>query len=315
MKISNNAGQPKIHDTAPKQVQQKNQNAALAAKAASANIAKPGPVGKPLAPAPSMPSLLAALGLQPDKLSASIVSFARFFSLPLKPHLMASIRQNVFAGQAFDGSSPEIAAKNKEALALAAAAAAAKGLELKAEALEIFARGIDPDWQGRQKHKRKGEEKNIQKEDILSGHCLGKKLSEFIENTVLLKIMNRIPGKNGKKWVIIPFKFNNSGQEFNVSMRILIDENNLSKSQLAVDIAENDEAGKRWLFLLDEAKTKLIVHVQPKIEGKKALSFTKKLSGMLEIPTECISIRTFADSFPFESGNSNKLLHKIDESV
>ncbi len=36
-------------------------------------------------------------GLPADKISSSIISFARFFSLPLKPELMAAIRRQVFA--------------------------------------------------------------------------------------------------------------------------------------------------------------------------------------------------------------------------
>ncbi|MCL2193748.1 MAG: hypothetical protein FWB78_10170, partial [Treponema sp.] len=52
----------------------------------------------PSSPAPhSVHTLIAAAGLPADRLSASIVSFARFFSLPIKPELMAAIRQQVFS--------------------------------------------------------------------------------------------------------------------------------------------------------------------------------------------------------------------------
>ena len=52
-------------------------------------------------------SLASASGLPADKLSASIISFARFFSLPLKPNILAAIRR-----QAFLPESPKPAAGN-----------------------------------------------------------------------------------------------------------------------------------------------------------------------------------------------------------
>ena len=44
----------------------------------------------------SVLSLINSLKLPPDKLSASIVSFARFFSLPLKTEQLAEIRRQAF---------------------------------------------------------------------------------------------------------------------------------------------------------------------------------------------------------------------------
>ncbi|MCL2265783.1 MAG: hypothetical protein FWC22_07050, partial [Treponema sp.] len=55
---------------------------------------------KPAAPSAgirSAVSLAAASGLPPDKLSASIVTFAKFFSLPLKPQVLADIRRQALS--------------------------------------------------------------------------------------------------------------------------------------------------------------------------------------------------------------------------
>ena len=313
MQINNIANWQKIYE-------QKSQAAVPAA-----NLAKPGPAVSPAARTPtaprSMPAMIAASGLPADRLSASIISFARFFSLPIKPQLMASIRRQVFAKA---GQNPEIAAKNREALALAATAAAGKGLELKAEGLENFAKGIDPHWQGRQKQKKgsgqneKNDGKEIQKADIVSGALLGKKLIELMEKEPLFKILNRIPCKNGKKWVVLPFKIDDSGREFNVSLRILVDTAHHSSKarhacRMAVDISENNKFDKRWLFLLDEAKTKLTMFIQPFFNEKKIFSFANKISHLLEIPVERISVKLYTESFPEEV--LHDLLHIVDESV
>ena len=81
----------------------------------------------------SLSGLLSSLKLPQDGLSRSIVAFARFFSLPLEPKFLNTLRQTALhqAGTA------------REAAALGAAAAADKGLKLGDKALSDYAAAIE----------------------------------------------------------------------------------------------------------------------------------------------------------------------------
>jgi len=118
----------------------------------------------------SAASLSAALGLPQDKLSSTIISFARFFSLPLKPQLLANLRRYALAppSQTANQSSATVNAdaaktvpananaagdanasltteKTRQALSLSAAAAESKGIELTPKGLESYAEAVDPE--------------------------------------------------------------------------------------------------------------------------------------------------------------------------
>jgi len=127
--------------------------AAQAAKPAANAVSKMPPSAPQQAAMRSVSSLILAAGLPQDKLSASIVSFARFFSLPLKPEVLKHIRQQAFT---MTPNAPPVAAgedaaeagtvfKNREALSLAASAAEGKGVELHTKSLETYAQAIDPE--------------------------------------------------------------------------------------------------------------------------------------------------------------------------
>jgi hypothetical protein len=311
------------------------------------------------APSRSVSSLVSAAGLPQDKLSASIVSFARFFSLPLKPEMLAEIRRHAFASpsaarQAAEtqGASPPdavkhaadenvsdagAAAKNRQALSLAAAAAESKGAELESEALEKFAEAIDPDWRRRQDGERQRRNKNRggKKEENApskTAPVTAAGLKELVlqtalqtpfataEENSLLEIMNRLPGKNGQRWIVLPFNFCEDGREFNVSMRILLEPQRISGNAvcMALDISESGESERRWLFMLESAKDRamrLTVCVQPELSLNSHDDFTRDLSCILDIPIRRISVKDFPDDFPCESGRGSELLCAIDEAV
>jgi len=202
--------------------------------------AKPSVV-PPAVAARSVPALIAAAGLPMDKLSASIVSFARFFSLPLKPELMAAMRRQALAPSAMapatvapptaEGASDlEIVAKNREALSLAATVAESKGLELDPKGLEQFAEAIDPDWQKRQdpdERNRKRQRDNsdeqekentVPKTGPLSASGVKEMALSAAEKNPLLAVLNKLPGKNAQRWMAFPFSFNENGREYKVSL-------------------------------------------------------------------------------------------------
>jgi hypothetical protein len=280
----------------------------LLAKASAAPSAKP------------LLSMLSAAGLPADKLSAGIVSFARFFSLPLKPDLMASIRRQSL--------SPETSTPGRETLSLAAAAAESKGVELRPKGLEWFAEAIDPDWRRQnpeerdrreRRHKKPGQENPAPKTGPLSAVGLKKMALESAEK-YSTAILNRLPGKNGQRWMVFPFSFCESGREFKVSLRILLDD----VACMALDIAEiaasreADETSRRWLFVMNPVKgscSKLSVYLQPELPPKAVESFVGELARIMEMPPGHISVKKWTESFPCESGGEDNLLRSINEAV
>jgi len=292
----------------------------------------------------SISSLISAAGLPADKLSASIISFARFFSLPLKPELLKNIRQQAFEA-APNASLPEptpaeeegepksgLVFKNREALSLAAAAAEGKGVELQPKGLEAYAQAVDPDWrrqdgeQGEQRGKRKREDSEkgevpLQKTGAISAASVEKMALEGAGKEPLLEILNRLPGKDGKRWVVLPFGFSENGREFKVSLRILlVAGKTLNRADcMALDIAvrdiiENGKTEKRMLFVLEPAN-RLSVCLKPEISKKEQAELARELSALLEIAPGRIFIKEKTDAFPFEADFGNDLLRSIDEAV
>jgi hypothetical protein len=315
----------------------------------------------------SAASLAASAGLPADKLSSSIVLFARFFSLPLKPRLLADIRRQAFLPaqqspaqqgvhtnsviskpyQNTGGNSPVsldalksfVNAKGREALSLAAAAAESKGVELQPKGLESYAEAVDPDRQ--QKHdgerRRRNRSKNEQAEKAslktgsVTAESLKKMAFECMEKDPLLDILNRLPGKNGQRWIVLPFDFIKDGKEFKVSMRILLNDGNLSgcAAYMALDIRMRDaeqeiksekdtiNADQKWLFVMEAAGNqimKLSLYLMSEFQKRAQSQLKKELSQLLEIPFERISIKSSTEAFPHEV-SWNESFSQVDEAV
>jgi hypothetical protein len=287
----------------------------------------------------SASALIAAAGLPVDKLSASIISFSRFFSLPLKPELMAAMRHQTLAhpsaaANAAAENAPDsiLAAKSREALSLAVAAAESKGVELHPKGLEAFAEAIDPDWQKRQDpdgHGQRGRQNNNrhqQEEENapnITAASLKQMALESAEKNPLLAILNQLPGKNCRRWIVLPFSFDEGGREFKVSLRILLEADQspnhtacMAAACVALDIAE---AERHWLFALESANglpaKRLAVYLQPELPPEAHAPFARELSELMQIPLERISIRNRAESFPCESGGADDLLRSVNEAV
>jgi hypothetical protein len=295
------------------------QSTTQAAKSAAGAVPKTPSAVAPKAAVRSVSSLVSAAGLPVDKLSASIISFARFFSLPLKPEMLKHIRQQAF--EASPNASKD--SVHRESLSLAAAAAEGKGAELNPKGLETYARAVDPDWrrqddgQGDKSGKRKREnnekeEAPLQKTAAISAADLEKMALEGAGKDPLLAILNRLPEKDGKRWIVLPFDFSDNGREFKVSLRILLESGKTANRAdcMALDIA----ADKRQLFVLEPAN-RLSVYLQYEISKKEQAELVRELSALLEIAPERIFIKTKTEAFPFEADFGNDLLRSIDEAV
>jgi hypothetical protein len=294
----------------------------------------------------SFSSLISATGLPSDKLSASIISFARFFSLPLKPELLKHIRQQAFTTTPYAASSsPAMAAenseleagtvfKNREAFSLAASAAEGKGVELQPKGLETYAQAIDPELRKKQDGGQHGqrkkndddndndsEEVSSQKAAAIRAGSLEKMALEGIERNPLLKILNRLPEKDGKRWIVLPFDFSDNDREFKASLRILLETGKTENRAccMALDIvirsiSESGKAEKQRLFVLEPAN-RLSVFFQPEITPVQQTALVRELSALLEIAPDRIFIKTKKESFPFEAEYGDNLLRSIDEAV
>jgi len=306
----------------------------------------------------SAASLAAAAGLPSNKLSASIVSFARFFSLPLKPELLADIRRQALAPQlpaqttqtanpaALSDSAPALKSfadvKTREVFSLAAAAAESKGTELTAKGLEsyaeAFAEAVDPDLQRRRKNddeqrKRRDKDQNEQTNIITAGG-IKKMALENAEKNPVLDILNKLPGKNGQRWIVLPFDFCEGDREYFVSMRILTEESHTKAQRhggfnynnvifmvldVASELMEHGSGVKRErnLFVFESSNEKITgisVYLQSKLSLKKESIIKNELSQLLEIQSERIFIKTSDEAFPFEAefgGTSTS----VDEAV
>jgi hypothetical protein len=347
----------------------------------------------------SAASIAAALGLPQDKLSSSIISFARFFSLPLKSQLLADLRRQAFAppaqtanqssatkvaatkaatvnasvaksflantNAAGDATSSLTAEKTRYALSLSAAAAESKGLELSPKGLESYAQAVDPDSRRQneeRQHRRRNREQDEQTEKVSSkteavkkpqggensslqlftADSLKKMFFEYAEQNQLLEIINSLPCKNGQRWIVFPFDFVEDGKKYNVSMRVLLDEeHSLNRAVcMALDIIENEniepdandcarsrargerssgEANneRRWLFVMESANDKpmkVSVYIQDELSQKSHLKFKHELSNLFKIPIDHINIKNRTEPFPYEASFAESF-PAVDEAV
>ena len=325
-----------VHDKAPETTARNAEARKIAVKQSSAQTLKQ-PAGNALKTLLSahQKEAMRSAGLPADKLSASILSFARFFSLPLKPEILKHIRQQAFtmtpnavpSGDSEDGSPPErTVLRYRSALSLAVSSAEGKGVELQTKGLETYVKALDPESRrdGEQDNRRGQRKKNDDENDseassrktsVISAASLEKTALELAEKNPLLAILNRLPGKDGKRWVVLPFDFCDNGREYKVSLRILLETGKTVNRAdcMALDIAVCGST-KRQLFVFEPAN-RLSVFIQPEITPDQQAVLVRELSALLEIAPERIFIKTKTESFPFEAECGDGLFDSIDEAV
>ena len=293
-----------------------------------------------------------ALGLPADRLSASIISFARFFSLQLEPALLTKIRLQALSAeqdsQTREKTGPQseaLSLKNREALSLAGLAAASKGVELTGEGLKNYAAAldtapIDPDQEqnpgqntGEHDSRRcKNEDANKRENKNSGASEIDLKISELkaricyqAEENPLLEALNRLPGKNGQRWLVLPFNCNDQGEAYRLCLKVLLEQGNapsslnaagFTASLMALEI-NNSTGNQRMLFIInsDNGKNLRLRVCVDHLESSKAKSLVSEISGNLNIAPESIIIDNFNNSFPFEAENQEKVLLSINKEV
>lgn len=277
----------------------------------------------------SSASLAVSAGLPSDKLSASIISTARFFSLPLKPQFLAAVRRQAFSADVKQTENSQAGikqpvshndTKNKRAFVLAACAAESKSAELLPKGLEAYAEAVDPGWKKRheeekQRDKNKNEESSALKHASVNPSDLKQLALDSSEKNPLLYMLNRLPGKNGQRWLVLPFDFSQDGKHLRVSLRILLDSKNADRAvMLAVDIQpENDQ---RNLFILESINDKpsmLTVCLPSESMPASESKIKKELSKKFNIPQDKIFFKLLSDDFFCETEQDDFLV--FDKTV
>jgi hypothetical protein len=239
-----------------------------------------------------------SLGLPRDALSSSLLSLAKFFSLPLDAKLILRLRREALAAgpaqtaQEKDPEKPDppLAAPLRSA-ALAAAAAAGKGVELSPEALGRYAAALaaygrdgkapeeDPETEtGTERENPPGDGGAPRFSEPRWGGDLAEEIEERFP---LLGVLNRIPGKNGRRWITLPFSFESGGVDFKVSLRIVLaDANGIpwKAERMALDVTT---PGRRWSFMLenggDRAFARAVFGAQPLLKKQAERSLRELL--------------------------------------
>jgi len=168
----------------------------------------------------------ANMGFPKDVLSVALLVFARYFSVSLSPALLKTLRREILASG--KSSSPETQAEKTalEAEALSALIALDKGVELSPQTLEHYARFLSlPDKNpGRQDGKENRDldrDRDREREESLSAEELRILSEEQEQNDGALAFLNRLPGRNGQRWLVFPFIVKIKGIEFQVFLRLL----------------------------------------------------------------------------------------------
>jgi hypothetical protein len=243
-----------------------------------------------------------------------------------------------------DSTSSLATEKTRHALSLSAAATESKGVELTLKGLESYAQAVDPDSRRQDeesKRKRRSREQDEQTEKTslkteavkksqhgenfspqpFTADSLKKMFLEYTEQNPLIEILNRLPCKNGQRWIVFPFDFIENNKNYNVSMRVLLDEEkSINRAVcMALDIIESAEANleRRWLFVtesVNDKPMKVSVYLKDEPSTKNQSKYKRELSNLFKIPQEHINIKNRTEPFPYEASFADNF-SLVDEAV
>ncbi|MDR2144434.1 MAG: hypothetical protein LBP29_08700, partial [Treponema sp.] len=158
------------------------------------------------------------------------------------------------------------------------------------------------------------------KEKALTAEDIKQKVTAVLEKGPVPDFINRIPGKDGRRWLVVPFSFSGEGIDLRASFRILLPDpagKGNGAGTFAADIAvfREKKLSRRWFFMLEgksgkEFKAqKAEFSVFPPVSGRK--TFIAEFAKMFGLSDDKILLKRenkFSDS-------RNDLLRTIDEEV
>jgi hypothetical protein len=260
----------------------------------------------------------------PDSWSASILSFAKFFSLPLEGDLVARIRRQVLDAEApapdtpaGEGTARAEGSEFREALSLAALAALAKGLELSPKALVEYARALlrEPESPGTED----GTEEEEATAPLPFSRAPRETLKDLLKARVLaaqgplLSLLNKAPDKGGRRWIVLPFSLDRC---LACCLRILLVPQAgpmaYRAERMNLDIHGGEEPGS-WSFQLwDTPRLEVFCHPAPAPSGTEALE--EELRALLDFPPDSVRVR--GGEFPaFAEDSRDRSLPSVNKEV
>ena len=284
----------------------------------------------------------AALKLPLDTLTLTLFAFSRFFSLPPGQALFETLRREVLAlfkasPSAVFSSSPKTAVEKTalEARVLAALAAFDKGVALRPEALERYARFFEPplfagNGEGGEKGAMQtsggeGGGRRSDKEALPQPEEVKAAAEDEAGDDGLLDFLNSIPGKNGQYWNVFPFRIIIKGIELKIFLRILKEGQFVSggNERIIVDIAAPQ---KQYRCFLKNSGGRLgaDIRVYPELPAGALKSLAKKARRILgegSAPAgnwrgfQEIRVRNGEDSPSWAEDLSAECLPSIDSEV
>jgi len=169
-----------------------------------------------------------ALGFPQDTLSITLVAFLRFFSISPDPLSFKTLRREILTSlkTSSPGSTKEKAALEAKALALVSAFD--KGVNLSQEALEKYARSLEPmafAGNGETAEENTITLRDNEEECSLDENPDAEELriiaQKQSQDDNFFDLLNSLPGKNGIYWKVFPFKIRVRGTELKVFLRLL----------------------------------------------------------------------------------------------
>ncbi|GHV12701.1 hypothetical protein FACS189491_06210 [Spirochaetia bacterium] len=169
--------------------------------------------------------------------------------------------------------------------------------------------------------------------DPWDGKSLRNKILRAEGQNPLLSLMNRLPGKKGRQWMVFPFVFEDQGRAFAATLRVLLTPegsimgespagaSGFRAERMALEIAGE---AQRWLFIADNppgGRLRLTGSLWPGISGSekmtaKALqSWEKELAGLLGSIPEQVRIQNAGEFSPFAPDSRDETLLSVNEEV
>jgi hypothetical protein len=163
--------------------------------------------------------------------------------------------------------------------------------------------------------RRKAEDGSGKSADVSDVERLRDKVLEAERQNPLINLMNRLPGRNGQRWICIPFSFEDGGLTFNVTLRVLLAAEAHRAEQFALEISGEKQ---RWLFTA-ACRPGGTLHLEaglwPAVAEKTLRSMEKELAALLAVPPEQVQVRNDEEFPPFAPDSRKNAPLPVDEEV
>jgi hypothetical protein len=140
------------------------------------------------------------------------------------------------------------------------------------------------------------------------------------EESPLLEILNRLPGREGGRWVVLPFSLEREGLEIRASLRVFLQGEGppFRAERLALDLLAQKNAGerRRRVFVLDGAGTSAArteLFLDPPPSERRRASLERELAALLGPLAG--TVRVHGEAAVFAPDSRENALPSVDQAV